>query len=93
MHAAKPAANIILPVVMYGYDTFSVTLKEEYSVKVIEEKALRRIFGPEERKVTESWRKLYIEKLDCVYSSPDFMSVIESRRMRWSGQGNACRVW
>ena len=52
---------------------------------VFENKVLRRIFGPRRNEVTRDWRRLYNEELNDLYSSPNFMWVIKSRRMRWTG--------
>jgi hypothetical protein len=55
--------TIILPVVLYGYETFSMTLREEHGLRVFENKVLRRIFGPKRDEVTGGWRKLHNEEL------------------------------
>jgi hypothetical protein len=51
--------TIVLPVVLYGFATWSLTLKEEYRLKLFEDRVLRKIFGPMWDKVTGVWRKLY----------------------------------
>jgi hypothetical protein len=51
--------TIILPVVLYGCETWSLTLKEEYRLRVFENRVLRRIFGPKRDEVTGEWRRLY----------------------------------
>jgi hypothetical protein len=71
--------TIILPVVMYGCETWSPTLREEHRLKVFEN---RRIFGPERNEVMESWRKLHNEELHNLYSSPSIIRMIKSRGMR-----------
>ena len=73
------------PVVLYGCETWSLTLREEHRLRVLENRALRRIFGPKRDGVTGEWRKLYNEKLNDLYSSPNIVRVIKSRRMRWAG--------
>jgi hypothetical protein len=63
----------------------SLTLKEEHRLRASENKALRRIFGPK-RKKDGSWRKLHKYELHSLYSSPNIVRVIKSRRMKWVGQ-------
>jgi hypothetical protein len=77
--------TIILPVVLYGYETWSLTLSEEHRLRMFENRVLRRIFGPKRDEVTEGWRKLHNEELHGLYSSPSIIRVIEARRMRWAG--------
>jgi len=77
--------NIILPVVLYGCDTWSFTLREERRLRVFENMVLRGIFGPRRDEVTGEWRKLHNEKLNDLYFSPNIVRVIKSRRMRWAG--------
>jgi hypothetical protein len=55
--------NIILPVVLYGCETWSLTLREEHGLRVLENRVLRRIFGPKRDEVTGEWRKLHSEEL------------------------------
>ena len=76
---------IILPVVLYGCETWSLTLWEERKLRVFENMVLRRIFGPRRDKVTGEWRRLHNEGLNNLYSSPNIVQVIKSRRMRWAG--------
>jgi hypothetical protein len=68
---------IILSVVLYGCETWSLTLREEHRLRVFENRVLRRIFGPK--------RKLYNEELHNLYSSPSEIRIIKSRRMRCAG--------
>jgi len=77
--------TIILPVVLYGCETWSLTLKEERRLSLFENRVLRRIFEPKRDEVTEELRKLHNEKLNNLYVSPNFVRVIKSRRMRWAG--------
>jgi len=77
--------NIILPVVLNGNETWSLTLREKRRLRVFENRVLRRIFWPKRDKVTEQWRKLHKEKLHDLYSSPIIVRVIISRIMRWAG--------
>ena len=72
--------TIILLVVLYGCETWLLTLREECRLRV-----LRRIFGPKRDEVKGEWRKLHNEELNTLYSSPNIVWVIKSRRMRWAG--------
>jgi hypothetical protein len=75
--------TIILPVVLYGCETWSLTLREEHRLRVLENRVLRRIFGPRRDQVTGEWRKLHNEELRDLYSSPNIIRIIKSRTMRW----------
>jgi hypothetical protein len=77
--------TIILPVVLYRCETWSLTLREEHRLRVFENRVLRRIFGPKRDEVTGEWRKLHNEELHILYSSPNIIQQIKSRRMRWAG--------
>jgi hypothetical protein len=76
--------TIILLVILYGCETWSLTLREEHRLKVFENKVLRRIFGPKRDEVTGGWRKLHNEQLRDLYSSPSIIRMIRSRTMRWA---------
>jgi len=76
--------TIILPVVLYGCETWSLTLREEHRLRVFENGVLR-VFGPRRDEVTGEWRKLNNEELSDLYSLPNIARVVKSRRMRWAG--------
>jgi hypothetical protein len=76
--------TVILPFVLYGYETWSLTLREEHRLRVSENRVSRKIFGPK-REEDGSWRKLHNDELHSLYSSPNFIRVFKSRRMRWAG--------
>jgi hypothetical protein len=73
--------TVILPVVLYGCETWSLTSGEEHRLRVFENRMLRKIFGPK-REEDGSWRKSYNDELHDLYSSPNIVRVIKSRRMR-----------
>jgi len=75
---------IILPVVLYGCETWSLTLREERKLRVLENMVLR-ILGPRRDEVTGEWRKLHNEELRDLYSLPNIVRVVKSRRMKWAG--------
>jgi hypothetical protein len=77
--------TIILPVVLYGCETWSLTLREEQRLRVFENRVLRRIFGPNRDEATGDWIRLYNQELNDLYSSPNIIRVIKSRRLRWVG--------
>jgi hypothetical protein len=77
--------TIILPIVLYGCETWSLTLRKEHRLRVFENRVLRRIFGHKRAEVTGEWRKLHSEKLLILYPSPDIIRQKRSRLMRWVG--------
>ena len=77
--------TIILPVVLYGCLTWSLTLRKKRRLRVFENRVLRRVFGPKRDEVTGEWRKLHNEELNDPYSLPNIVRVVKSRRMRWAG--------
>jgi len=88
--------TIILPVVLYGCETWSLTLRDKRRLRVFENRVLRRVFGPKRDEVTGGWRKLHNEELSDQYSLPNIVRVVKSRRMRWEwhvecmGGGERC---
>jgi hypothetical protein len=72
-------------VVLYGCETWSLTLREEYRLRVFENRVLRRIFGLKRDEVTGEWRKLHNKELHDLYSSPSIIRIIKLWRMRWAG--------
>jgi hypothetical protein len=78
----KMYKTVILPVVLYGCKTWSLTLGEEHRLRVFENSVLRRIFGPK-REEDRSWIKLHNDELHNLFSSQNIVRVIKSRRMRW----------
>jgi hypothetical protein len=77
--------TIILPVVLYGCENWSLTLREERRRRVFKNRVLRRVFGPKRDEVTGEWRKLHNEELSNLYSLPKIVRVVKSRRMRLAG--------
>jgi len=73
----KTYRTIILPVVLYGCDTWSLTLREERKLRVFENMVLRGIFGPRRDEVTGEWRRLDNEELNYLYCSPNIVRVIK----------------
>jgi hypothetical protein len=77
--------TVVLPVVLYGCETWSLTLREEQRLWVFENRVLRRIVGPKRDEATGEWRRLHNEELNDLYSAPNIIRVIKSRRMRLAG--------
>jgi hypothetical protein len=89
---------IIFTLVLFGYETWSLTLREERRVRVFENRVLR-IFEPKRDEVTGGWRKFHNEELHDLYSPPTTVWVIKLRRMRWpghvaqKGRGKSCTLF
>jgi hypothetical protein len=81
----KICKTIILPVILCGRESWSLTLRKEHRLRVFENRVLRGIFGPKRDEVTGELRKLYNGELHNLYSSPDIIRQMKSRRMRWAG--------
>jgi hypothetical protein len=76
--------TIVLPVVLYGCETWSLTLREEHRPREFKNRVLRRILGSRRVEVTGGWRKLHNEELRDLYSSPSIIRIMKAR-MRWAG--------
>jgi hypothetical protein len=77
--------TVILSVVPYGCETWSLTLNEEHRLRVFVNRVLRRIFVPKRIEVKEAWRKLHNEELSDLYFSPSIIRMMMLKRMRWAG--------
>jgi hypothetical protein len=82
---SRTSAVINIPVVLYGCETWYLTLREEPTLTVFENSVLRRIFGSKRDEVTGGWRKLHNEELHNLYSSPSIIRMIKPRKMRRVG--------
>jgi hypothetical protein len=86
----KICTTIILPVVLYGCESWSPTLREECRLRVFENKVLRRIFGPKRDEEAGEWRRLHKKELYALYSSSNIIRMIKPRRRPL---GNPKRGW
>jgi hypothetical protein len=71
--------------ILYGCETWSLTLREEHRLGVFESRVLRRIFGPKRDQATGELRKLHNKGLHDLYSTPSIIRIIKTKRMRWAG--------
>ena len=76
--------KIYRTVIFSAFENWSLTLTEERKLKVFENRALRRMCGPMRDEVTGEWRGLYNEELNDLYSLPNIIRVIKSRRLKWT---------
>jgi hypothetical protein len=77
--------TIILPVVLYGCETWSLALREVCRLRVFEKRVLKRINGSKRKEATGEWRRLPKKELYTLHSSPNVFRVTRSRRLRWAG--------
>ncbi|KAJ4448229.1 hypothetical protein ANN_10243 [Periplaneta americana] len=75
---------LCLSIVLYGCETWTLTLREEQRLRRCENKVLRKIFEAKRDEVTGEWRKLHNAELHALFSSPDIIRNIKSRRLRWA---------
>ena len=78
----KTYKTIVLPIVLYGCETWFLTLREENRLRVFENKVLRKIFGAKNDEITGEWRKLHNAELYAWNSSPNIIRSLKSRRLR-----------
>jgi len=81
----RQKVKIYRTVVLYGCETWSLTLREDRRLKVFENRVPRIIFGSKRDEVTREWGKLHNEELNDLYFSENIIGMIKSRRMRWAG--------
>ena len=84
---------LILSVVLYRYETWSLTIRKGRGLGVFENRVLSRIFEPRKDEVTQEWGKLHKEELNDLYSSPNVVRVIEPRRIGWAGHVTSMGEW
>ena len=77
--------TVILPVILYGCETWTLTLREEKRLQVFENKVLRKIFEPKRDDETGELRRLHSSELNDLYGKPDIIRIVTFRRLRWAG--------
>jgi uncharacterized membrane protein len=77
--------------ILYGCETWSLTLREEHRLRVFENRMLRKIFGPKRDGVSDGWRKLHNEELHNLKYLPSTIRMIKSWRIRWTQHAARCR--
>jgi hypothetical protein len=85
----KIYGTMLPSVVLYGCETWSLTLRKEHRLRVFENRVLRRVFGPKRDEVTGEREKMYKKELHILYSSPNIIRQIKSRRMSWADMWHA----
>ena len=89
--------TLILPVILYGFDTWTLTLREETILQVFENKFLSKIFGPKRDDQIGEWRRLHNGELYDLYGKPDIIRIVMSCKLRWTGHvtrmGNERDAW
>jgi len=70
--------TVILPVILYGCESWSTTLAVEHTLRVFENKVLRKVYGPKRDEMTGEWRRLHNKELHGLYDSPDIVKIIKS---------------
>ena len=81
----RPYKTIILPVLLYGCQTWSLVLREEHRSSAFENKVLRKISGAKRDEISGEWRKLHNAELHALYSSPNIITNLKSIQLRWAG--------
>jgi hypothetical protein len=83
-HKDKTQRTVILLLVLYGCEAWSLTLRVEHRLMVYKDRVLREVFGPNGDKVTGELRRLHSKELYALYFSPNISQIIKSRRTRWA---------
>jgi len=77
--------TVILPVILYGCESWSMILADEHKLRVFENKVLRKIYRKKRDEMTGEWRRLHNEELHGLYDLPNVVKIMKSRRLRWAG--------
>jgi hypothetical protein len=70
---------------LYGFETWSLILRDKHKLRVFENRVQRRMFGPKREEVVGGWRRLHNKELHNLYASPNIIRVSKSRMIRWVG--------